>query len=101
MLNGVELLFSQATDGPPIPVDLFPPGCGKQRFVFDFGVGVSTPDTKFTRAFTITREEHRAKPEAGEEEEEDEDEDVEALGEYASYLHGEEVLFDSDASAAP
>ena len=105
LLNGVELLFSLASDGPPIPVNLFPPGCGKQRFVFDFGVGVSTPDTKFTRAFTITREEHkhRGAPKAGEEEEEEEeeDEDVEALGEYASYLHGEEVLFDSDASATP
>ena len=56
-------------------VDLFPPAGPGTRFVFEFGVGVTTPEEPFYRSFCITRKEFAppARPEELEDVEEDQD----------------------------
>lgn len=60
IVSGIERLFYLTSQGATFDVDLFPPGSGAPRFVFEFGVGVSTPHTPFLRKFSITRSELKA-----------------------------------------
>lgn len=99
-LSGIETLFDKASKGGEIDIDLFPAGCGAPRFVFEFGVGVSTPSTPFIRKFAVTRKELRpeTKDSKTKNKKKKKPSDVESVGEYTQYLQGEPVLGCSDGS---
>lgn len=87
--DAVELLYQTAAAGKVHNVDLFPPGGGGTRFVFEYGVGVTTPDEPFYRSFCITRKEFAppARPEELEEVDEDQDN-------FYTYICEEEEAYD-------
>lgn len=54
-IYGLLEVYKIAAEGGELEIDLFPPSSEKTRFVYEFGVGVKTPDTQFTRTFRCTR----------------------------------------------